>query len=287
MAGAGWERVQCYIDYALNVTDINRVVLGISPSALPISTCKATLPEIDNFSEFNLLFSMKAFDASINTMLSQHKSRSSHTRDGMYFYIRGLSGIDNQFREFYRNFEKLNNCNLKQFIETDSYKVTLDEVMPETASNLDISGLLNVVKLVNSKNIKLRIYIYPSHAIWQEMQIMCGNYKSYWSNLSYIVREVEKLGGDVEIWDFNQFNKYSTEEITNQSALYWQDPEHFNYEYGELMLDAMFGNESKAPFGVLLTSKSMKQSYQEYIVSRNNYLKANNQFISSIDKLLY
>ena len=284
MAGASWERVQCYIDYALKVTDIKRIVVGISPSSLPITNCKGVLPEIDNFSEFNLLFSMKAIDASVGTMLSQNKTRPSHTKDGMYYYIRGYAGIDNQFKEFYRNFEKHNKCNLNELIKLNSDKVTFDELVPAMPSNIDITGLLNIVKQANYKNIKLRIYIYPSHAIWQEIQIMCGNYKSYWSNLSYIVQEVEKLGGDVEIWDFNQFNKYTTEEITNQSAIYWQDPEHFNYEYGELMLNSMFSDDSKIQFGVHLTSKKIKQSYQEYIMNRNNYLKTHNEFISSLDR---
>lgn len=286
IAGASWERVQCYIDYALKVTDINRIVVGFAPGPLPITNCKGVLPEIDNFSEFNLLFSMKAIDASIGTMLSQHKARPSHTKDGMYYYIRGDAGIDNQFREFYRNFEKHNKCNLKQLLSTGSHKVTLDELMPEMTSNIDISGLLNIVKQTNSKNIKLRLYIYPSHAIWQEIQIMCGNYKNYWSNLSYIMQEVEKLGGDVEIWDFNQFNKYTAEEIINQSAIYWQDPEHFNYEYGELMLNSMFNGDSELLFGVRLTSKNIKQSYQEYIMNRNNYLNTHNEFISSLNTLI-
>ncbi|MCQ8104196.1 hypothetical protein NP590_08775 [Methylomonas sp. SURF-2] len=284
IAGAGWERVQCYIDYALKVAEVNRMVIGIAPDALPLSNCIGVLPEIENFSEFNLLFSMKAIDASVGTMLSQH-ARPSHKKDGMYYYIRGHAGIDNQFREFYRNHEKRTNCDLNDLIKLDG-NAAVAERIPTEHSGIDISGLLNVVKQTNSKNIKLRIYIYPSHALWQEIQIMCGNYKRYWSNLIYIVQEVEKLGGDVQIWDFNQFNQYTTEEITNQSAVYWQDPEHFNYEYGELMLDSMFGQNPKLAFGSRLTSDNIQNAYQEYMTSRNNYLKTHQEFMPSLKRLI-
>ena len=286
MAGAGWDRVQCYFDYALKETKVKRIVIGISPGSMPKTNCKGILPEVDNFSELNLLFSMIATVSSVNTILEQGKSSPSHTKNGMYYYIRGNKGIDHQFSVFYRDFEKQNQCNLKHLRNISSAHVNMDYQLPEINTSIDIDGLKKVIKMANEKNIELRIYIYPSHALWQEINVICGNYKNYWANLLYIVQELEKEGGNVELWDFNQYNDFTGETITSQSAIYWQDPEHFNYEFGNFILEAMFDKKKDKTFGVKLTSKNITLAYKEYIKSRDKYIKSHNDLFLTLDKIL-
>jgi len=283
IAGANWDRVQCYFDYALNKTRAKRVIIGISPGSLPRVNCKGILPEIDNFSEASLLFSMRSLSASIGTISAQKKDTPSHTKEGMYYYIRGHAGVDDQFREFYKNREQ---CDLKSLRKANSKSVKLDAQLPKTNKDIIIDGLRHIIRSAKETNIELRIVVYPVHALWQEMSNICGSYKNYWNALNSIVQAIEQEGGNVEIWDFNQYNDYTGESITRQKATYWQDPEHFNFEFGDFMMDAMFNENSKISFGTKLTSKNLSSVYNAYLISRDKFINSHNDFLATLDKFI-
>lgn len=283
IAGAGWDRVQCYFDYALNNTKVKRIIIGIAPGSLPRVSCKGVLPEIDNFSEANLLFSMRSLSASISTVLAQKKESPSHTKEGMYYYIRGHAGVDEQFREFYRN--KTKQCNLKALRKTNPDALKLDTQLPELDKKINLDGLRYIIQKAKERNIELRIFVYPTHALWLEKYAICGEYKNYWSVLNSIVQTIEKEGGNSEIWEFNRYNDYTGETITGQKAFYWQDPEHFNFEFGNLIMDAIFSGRVNDNFGSRLTSKNISSSYNSYLISRDKFIHNNADFLTTLDKL--
>jgi hypothetical protein len=287
IAGADWERVLCYFDHAIESIEVKRVFIGITPGTMPRVDCKGKLPEIDEFSQGKLLLSLKAISASISTIKEQRKNNPSHTREGMYYYIRGLPGVDAQFRQFFGERLKKQPCDLSVFRSPVAVPVTLDAVLPEAASSLDLEGLRHIIRLAKQKGIELTLFAYPKHALWLELDAVCGEYKSYWSGLGAIASLVEQEGGNVELWEFTRYNDVTAEAITRNSAVYWQDPEHFNYEFGNLIFDAIYKHRNGGNLGSRITTRNISVAYQNYLANRGSYLGNHPDILMSLRRQLF
>jgi hypothetical protein len=287
IAGADWERVLCYFDYAVNTIDMKRVVIGITPGAMPRVDCKGKLPEIEKFSESKLLLSLKAISASIGTIKEQHKNSPSHTREGMYYYIRNLPGVDAQFRQFYDMRMRQQNCNLKVLQQPAPAPVALAVALPEADSSLGLEGLRHIVRLAKRKGIELTLIVYPKHALWLELDAICGVYKYFWSAIGAMAALVEKEGSNAELWEFFGYNDITAEAVTKNSAVYWQDPEHFNYEFGNLIFDAIYQHQNGDKLGSRITTQNISLVYQNYRLTRNSYLKAHPGILMALRDQLF
>ncbi|MGJ0486907.1 MAG: hypothetical protein ACR65R_20570 [Methylomicrobium sp.] len=287
IAGAGWERVLCYYDYAIESTDVKRVIIGITPGTMPRIDCKGKLPEIEEFSESKLLLSLKAISASISTVKEQRKNSPSHTREGMYYYIRGLPGVDAQFRQFFNERLKKQRCDLTALRQSMPAPVVLADALPKADTSLDLEGLRHIIRLAKQKGIELTLFAYPKHALWLELDAVCGAYQSYWSGLAAIASLVEQEGGKTELWEFTRYNDMTAEIITKNSAVYWQDPEHFNYEFGNMIFDAIYKHQPESDFGSRITPQNISHAYQQYLASRNAYFGTHQNMLTSLRKQLF
>jgi hypothetical protein len=283
-AGAGWERVLCYFDYAVNTLEVKRVFIGITPGAMPRVDCKGQLPEIDNFSESKLLLSLKAISASLSTIREQHKNSPSHTRDGMYYYIRGLPGVDAQFRHFYDMRLRQQSCDLTALRQPAP--VALADALPEADPSLDLEGLRHIVRLAKQKGIELTLLVYPKHAFWLELDAVCGVYKFFWSALGSIASLIETEGSNAELWEFFGYNEITAEAITENSAIYWQDPEHFNFEFGNMIFDAIYRHRNGDNLGSRITTRNISLLYRNYRANRDAYLGAHPEVLTALRKQL-
>lgn len=140
--------------------------------------------------------------------------------------------------------------------------------------------------MVKQQKIMLKLVIYPSHALSFEQAYQCGTRQMRWNVLKQIAALVEREGdGRVEVWDFEGYHPVGTETISDAPSIYWQDPEHFNYEMGNMMLDEMFG--LKPPqLGVKLTSSNIAARANVEQQARSEYLNAHPEFLPQLQKLL-
>jgi hypothetical protein len=286
IAGADWGRVLCYFDYASATTGMKRAFIGITPGAMPRVDCKGRLPEIDGFSESKLLLSLKAVSASIGTIREQRKNSPSHTREGMYYYIRGLPGVEGQFRQFFGERLKKQHCDLIPLHQSAFAPLVLDAALPGADSGLDLEGLRHIVRLAKRKGIELTLFAYPKHVLWLELDAVCGAYKAYWSGLAAVAALLEEEGGHAALWEFTRYNGITGEPITQNSAVYWQDPEHFNYEFGNRIFDAIYKQRDGDHLGSRITSGNISQVYQNYLENRISYLGSHPEILTALRKQL-
>lgn len=284
-AGAGWEKVQCYFLFAVNNIKVSRVVLGLHPAPLPLVDCSHILPEVDSFSEAKLLLSLQALKSSFSTLQNQKKRRFSHTKDGMYYFTRGAAHADVRFHEFFINEMCKLQCDCAQALQNiNKFKAETD--IPSFNKNIDLSGLRNIVRIAKSKNIELNLYVYPKHALFLEVDMLCGAYRYDWSSLEAIARLLkEEKASNAKLWLFYDYNDFTGESVIPKEPIYWQDPGHFNYEFGDKILNKMFTNNSET-IGYQVTVDNVAEIYKNFISNRQSFLKSNVDFVSELKALL-
>ncbi|NNM82399.1 MAG: hypothetical protein HKL98_07365 [Burkholderiales bacterium] len=270
LAGAGWDMVYCDVQYALKYDHHLRwIVLGIHPQSMPVQDCN--LPEMHHPDLVSFLLSTDALKASLETVLEQAKSKPSHTAQGLYFYTRGLSGTEARFREYLPAHAP---CSLNHPAENPD-------------RNPDLTGLRNILREAARRKIGVKLVVYPRHAIPVELEYLCKARQARWEVLSVVASLVEAESGKndrIQLWDFEGFHPISLEKISNAPAVYWQDPAHFNFEYGNLMLDEMFG-KSAPEYGYRLTTEDIPVREQAERIAREQYLKLHPEFDKKVESL--
>ena len=280
MAGESWDKVSCDVQFAISHdAALREIVLGIRPQAMPLKDCRAEIDKMEHPEERAFLFSYDALEASINTVLEQHDGNSSHTAEGLYFYTRGLAGTANRFREVFARYPF---CDIK-YVNAEGLEAAINSRKPEP---LDLSGLRDIVRKAAAKGIMMKLVLVPHHALFFEQEYQCGIRQLRWDALSQIVSMVAQEAGDMAgVWDFEGYHQICTEVITGKAGIYWQDPLHFNYEFGNMMLDEMFGINPPV-FGIRLTPENLAERAERERAARAAYLKAHPEFLSQLESLL-
>lgn len=283
LAGASWERNQCDFEFAVTHSRIKRALVGFHPGDLPLADCKKDFASIGKISTGELLFSDRSLLASIQTILKQGNELRSHTREGMYFYSRHAAGVDNRFRKYFMARIKENPQCMKP---GDKSHVDSN---PDAQHELDLSGLRRMIRTAKKHNVELVLFAYPRHAYNFEMDRQCDETGWQWHALQKIASMVktESAGNEsVRAWHFYGYNDITAEPI-GTSAKYWQDPNHFNFEMGNWMLEDMF-DESHAPpkLGRPLASGSTDSIYREFLAQRDGYMKQHMEIQQDFQKLL-
>lgn len=283
LAGASWERNQCDFEFAVTHAPIKRALVGFHPGDLPLVDCQKDFASIGKISTGELLFSDRSLLASIQTILKQGSELHSHTREGMYFYSRHAAGVDNRFRKYFLTRIKEN----PQCMEPGD-KSHIDS-NPDAQRELDLSGLRRMIRTAQKHNIELVLFAYPRHAYNFEMDRQCNGPGWQWHALQKIALLVkaESVGsGPVRAWHFYGYNDI-TAELVGTSAKYWQDPNHFNFEMGNWMLEDMFGENHIPPkIGHPLVSGATDSIYHEFLAQRDDYMKQHMEIQQDFQKLL-
>ena len=284
-AASKWERTLCYFEFAIKHAPISRVVVGIDAESMPLVNCKGKLPEIESFSEAKMLLSLNALKASISTLSKQDKD-PTHRFDGTFFFNDGKKGTDRRFKEFLTKKKRLKGCHYLNALNAEPYTVKMQEKFPKP-STLNLEGLEHMMKLADEKNIDLKFYVYPSHAYKYEVDIICGSYTHLWSNLASIATLLDNASYKAEVWDFTGINYTTTEEITEEPGVYWQDPMHFNPKLGHFMLEIMMRNsQGFEQFGGKANMKGLKDRYQIFRKERQAIIKKDDEFLSNLKKIM-
>lgn len=286
-AGADWDLVQCYFDFALDHAPIARMVIGIHPGPLPRVDCTGKLPEIEAFSELKLLLSFRTLNASINTLFGQQDATPSHTREGMYFYSRN-SPEDTaiRFHEYFSSRRYDQNCDLSSIAKNEPQPLSLDATFPTANTSLDLEGLRYLIRRATAQGIELRFFAYPAHIHSLEMDVLCGTYRNRWAALGAIARIPEMNNDNVQLWQFFAYNDYNGERIIGSEPVFWQDPGHFNFEFGNLMLDAMFAEkQTQSDIGRRVTTESLPSAYRNLLAERAAFIASHPDFLKELHNL--
>lgn len=277
LAGASWNRVYCDVQFALQYDrGLHWIVLGIHPEAMPSRDCRRDIQVMRHPDQLSFLLSSDALKASFETVFEQRTDLPSHTAEGLYFYTRGKRGTAERFREYLPSHAP---CKPGE---------TGKKGGGAREEALDLDGLGNIVRAVRQRGIGMKLVVYPRHAMPVELEYLCGTRKARWETLSRITSMVESEGGQnskIEIWDFEGYQHIATEKISDAPAVYWQDPAHFNYEYGNIMLDEMFGR-TEPDYGTRLTPENIPDREMAEKKAREAYIGHHPEFDAQLISLL-
>jgi len=242
--GAPWRMNFCTFEFVLSVAKPRRIVLGIHADVLPAADCTEDIARMKDTRWGALLLSASALEASIRTVSRQRKEkRNSHTREGLFIFTRFEPGVDERFRLYFNLILKGKRTCQKDYLERSVAIPGWSS--PAEGSPKDLSGLRDIVNAVSGRDIKVKLVVYPRHALRMELDYLCGEAEARWQALWQIARYLETHPpappASIEIWDFQGYSAYTTEPLSSGLMAFWQDPEHFNYEFGNVMLDWMFG----------------------------------------------
>jgi len=284
-AGAEWMLVQCHLAYARSVTDLRRVVIGVHPGPLPLADCGDGLPEVRDFSQTRLLLSLQALNESLRTVLEQRRGRSSHTREGRYFYAGDADGVAARFREnFLGQAKKYPRCTLDHVPASPPASRNFAPAPPAAAEGLDLSGLREMVRAARASGVELKLVAYPRHALLLELDFLCREGASFWGALEAMARVIaeEAPDGSAQLWSFYGYNEVTGESLSGRQTKYWQDPEHFTHEMGALMLGDLFGGAAQGKVGRRIVAGGAGEAYRAFLEERDRYIAAHPRFYDEL-----
>ena len=289
LAGAGWALEQCAFAYALKHAPIKRAVLGISAGALPMADCQHVWQGM-SVTPAELLLSVNALDNAIRTVAEQRRARPSHTREGRYLYTRDVPGAARRFGEYFRRDARAQApCAAR--LAAPPREVAYRAVQP--SANLDVAGLRAVIRLARAQGTELAFVIYPKHALSLELDFACGDARARWRDIAAIAQAVaEESAQDANqhsagVWVFDGYDALRAESVAGREPVYWQDPEHFNFELGARMLATIYNGAGvgEPAFGARVLPGNVDDLYRQLLEQRQQYLAANAGFYGELRAL--
>ena len=127
----------------------------------------------------------------------------------------------------------------------ERFLATLAWSVPSAGGPVNLNGLDRIVTAISGRDVAPKLVVYPQHALRVETDYLCRRAEARWHALWQLAQRLEihppAPPASIELWDFQGYSAYTTEPVASGLMTYWQDPEHFNYELGNVMLDWMFG----------------------------------------------
>jgi hypothetical protein len=268
-----------YLQHVAAANSVGLVVLGLEfqyslPTVDPDPTFESRLAVTPNgarnpeqFREryrdlFRGIFSLDAVMDSASTLIGNLSHDSSDLLNGNYDC--------DQFRPFlygrgpYPFFAWLDLANFRGYAGKKSDLKMLADVQA-------------ILELDRARGIKTVVILNPSHVDEQELLDLLG----YWENLEEWKRQLVKLvsqyqgaSGDrrAEIWDFYDYNPYSTEPIEKGNAhpQWFFNPDHYRKALGQLIVRRIHG-ENVDQFGERLTPENVESHLASIREQRSQY----------------
>ena len=196
--------------------------------------------------------------------------------------------LSRQFPE-YRSFTTEGRLNLRQ-IDRDSaatkYRFERSigvyfNAFPEyKLSQKYLSYLQKIVDLCRENDIKLHLFISPSHAARLQIIEEAGHWKMY----EQMKREIVNIS---PVWDFSGYNSITTEKINNDMENYI-DESHYRKEVGDLVINRILSyqtNEVPQDFGILITPKNIEDHLQKTKSKKSQWSKNNPDAIELVKQV--
>ncbi len=133
-----------------------------------------------------------------------------------------------------------------------------------------LSDFKKIVQLCKEHDIKLKVFISPSHATDLEAIRATGR----WQILEQWKREIVKI---VPVWDFYYYNSITTEPISNKMKNY-ADNSHYTPQIGNLVLDRILSyqdDQVPSDFGILITPENIESHLAKTRADREVWARNN------------
>ena len=268
--GPNFYEVRKYIEHAIyNQPDIKEIVLGID-----FFMFNAHIDNQPTFSESRLEKKHLTLDDAIKVLFSFDTLNNS--KDTV-IASKNQKPIDDNYGEngFMPNRNADKPENMWRFNQSIKLYFTLH-------SNYEFSeqywlDFAEVVALCQKNNIKLRVFISPSHAThWESIYIT-----NRWKVFEEWKRKIVQL---TPVWDFSGYNSVTTESIKNKMDNY-VDNSHYTPEIGNLILNRIFNYKtSQVPndFGVLLTTDNIDFHLENVRQQRQKWVNNNPETVNLV-----
>lgn len=143
-----------------------------------------------------------------------------------------------------------------------------------------MKDLRAIVEWCRARGIRLIFFINPTHADELEVIDLAGA----WTEFEQWKRELVALtassqggssGAPVELWDFCDYNSYTTEPVLpGRHRMQWfMDTEHYNQMLGDRILTRIFGGGA-GNFGMLLTPSNLESHLANIREQQRQYRNA-------------
>jgi hypothetical protein len=134
----------------------------------------------------------------------------------------------------------------------------------------DLSPLSKILSTAASKNIKVVILLPPSYI--DEFEILKQTrvldiYYNWKADLVRVIAHAQDSGTNVGLWDFNQINEYSIEDLPKKNdrkakmRWFWET-NHFKAELGDRIIASLMG-DAGSEFGAQLTPENIGSQLAE------------------------
>lgn len=286
MSGTGIEELYKVFNYALNrQQDLESIVYGVD--FLTFSD-KRTVHKQFKESLYNdegsrmqtylrVLFSMKALEASIETVVKNIRSEPAIVIDG---YI-SKENIDVNHRKLFREILENNFLVGRETYGCYNYD----------SKRMKIFG--DMLRKAVQREVTIYLFISPLHARHYYALKSLGLINEYKSWIIKLVREVEKVrqehDAEINLWDFGGFNSVTTEAVPSDEktkmSFYWESS-HYKKQVGSVILKTMKSRTQQTPgFGVLLNENNVMNRLYQMEHGLREYIDKNHDEVEEIDAL--
>jgi len=136
------------------------------------------------------------------------------------------------------------------------------------------------VETSRTEGIDVKFFLSPSHVT----HFYSSRIENYWPTYAQWVREVISIH---PVWDFSGCNSITTEPI-KEVMEYYEDPSHYTYTTGNLLLNRMFNHQVDTvpdDFGVYVTSENVDEHLQQVRAQCQQWAAENPEVIEWLDSL--
>ncbi|MBE9125807.1 hypothetical protein IQ257_10980 [Coleofasciculus sp. LEGE 07092] len=192
-------------------------------------------------------FSIDALSASVETVTASNKTPNQKSSDYLGFSpYSDVNKAENEWR----------------------FKVGINDYF-QNHDNYDLSNqylddFKKIVDLCQQNNIKLKIFISPSHATQWEAIRATG----HWQTFEEWKRQLVKIA---PVWDFSGYNSVTTEPIGYDIENY-TDNSHYTSKVGTWVLNRLLSYQTEQvpkDFGVLITPNNIEAHLAKIRVNRD------------------
>jgi hypothetical protein len=134
-----------------------------------------------------------------------------------------------------------------------------------------------MIEFCEAHNVRPILVIAPYHADMMELIDSAGLWNAFEDWKAALTKVANQSSSPVALWDFTQYDAYSTEQVPTQRARgvgmrwFWE-PVHFKKALGSLVLRRILTDEPPQ-FGVLLTPDNIQQHLADIRTARAAYLE--------------
>ncbi len=286
MPKASWNDTYCLAMFALRQAPVKRMVVSVSGTAEEICPTDAALGSVDYG---KILFSRAAFDASRDTVQQQHE-RPTLTREGLWYFDRydERAQTEDAVAKNFADIIKSTLC-----APGSSHPTALDNALldKEPVARDQGTGLRNLIRLAQEKQVELILLFYPTHVLMSEAQRRCQGPEGYWNwvwqTVSIVAQETHGDSRQVQVWQFADYLPINGERIHAGKPArdrLWQDPIHFNEEVGAAVFDAIYSG--MPGYGSRLTTANFAEVIAQSEDRRTRFLAENPWVPQELDETL-